>query len=282
MNLSRERKQKAAYSLSKRIFSYFRSSAGVLLKRMDVSFVSLGKKQYKRINCIDNYTPIHMQDILAQVAKSRYFPKTLIRYENEIWVEFVLGDIVKKIDGHFIQQITAFYSYLYQRASKLKNSENFVGAALIDLEFLMDMELLSEHEHQQLQQLLLKSAPENVWVGLDYTDALLKNFVQEKGSNRLVAIDIESLQDNRLIGFGLAKAHTTWMTQEQFEQIIDEMCKNETPDFYNYYLFVLLCFRARWLKSLFLRNKKKRINPSILTDLIKLHDHSETAAGKTV
>jgi len=281
MNPSRARKQKAAYSLSKRIFSYFRSSTGVLLKRMDVSFVSLGKKQYKRITCIDNYTPIHMQDLLAQVARSRYFPKTLIRYENEIWVEFVAGDIVKKIDAPFIQQITAFYSYLYQRASKSKDPENFVGAALIDLEFLMDMELFSEHEHKQLRHLLLNSAPEKAWVGLDYTDALLKNFVQEEGSNRLVAIDVESLQENRLIGFGLAKAHTTWMTQEQFEQIIAEMRTNETPDFYNYYLFVLLCFRARWLKSLFLRNKMKRIKPSILTDLISDHDSITAPSHKT-
>ncbi|MDG0996136.1 MAG: hypothetical protein P8O97_03205 [Gammaproteobacteria bacterium] len=268
MNLRRTRKETAAYSLSKRLASYFRSSTGVLLKRMDVSFVSLGKKQYKRITCIDNYTPIHMQDLLAQVARSRYFPKTLIRYENEIWVEFVDGDIVKKIDSFFIQQIIDFYSSLYQCASALKSSENFLGAALIDLEFLMDMELLSEQDHEQLRHLLLKNAPEKVWVGLDYTDALLKNFVQEKGSNRLVAIDIESLQDKRLIGFGLAKAHTTWMTDQQFDQVIEGMRMNETPAFYDYYLFVLLCFRARWLKSLFLRKKMKRLKINLLTDLI--------------
>jgi hypothetical protein len=80
---------------------------------------------------------------------------------------------------------------------------------------------------------------------------------------KLMAIDIESLQTNTLLGCGLAKALARWMPESHFNQIMEYIQSQNVPTFYKHMDFSHLYFRTKWLKTLLLRNKIKRLKQNL-------------------
>lgn len=264
-----DRKETSAYSLATRLKKYIRGmGSGVLAKRIGVSFVEVGPKKYKRIFCNDDWTPVALERRLAEVADSGFFPQVLIRYENELWVQYIEGDLVESQDKSLTPKLAEFYAYLYGKNSIEVSAERYVRELERDLQFLRDMSVLPEDLWVELSQLKEKVSPPAVWVGMDYTDAILKNFVIESTTGRLYAIDVESLQEDKLIGVGLAKAHMRWLVDSELEKIVMYMKEVDSPAFYEYFQFIELCFRAEWLKSIFLRKKWNKLDESVLRDLL--------------
>lgn len=264
------RKETAAYPFSKRILKHLKRKAGILPKRMDISFVKLGSQRYKRISFIDNYTPIRLKATLDLVSSSNHFPKLLIQHENELWVEYLDGHLLNIMSDPICDQLAKLYGDLSSINPTKITAGNYVNEIEINLDFLRKMDVIDYQLQQKLLSLLTRIAPKEVWVGLDYADAIPSNFLIQKDSHKLVAIDIESLKEEALLGRGLAKAATIWLDDIYLRRIINYLKENKHPDFYNDMEFINLYFRSEWLKSLFLRNKRKRLanNRHILLQLV--------------
>ena len=257
---SPRRKETAAYPLSRRILKHLKRKAGIIPKRMDISFVKLGKLKYKRISFIDNYTPIRLKATLDLVSSSNHFPKLLIHHENELWVEYIDGHLLDVMSQPICDQLARLYGDLSSINSNQVAADTHINEIEINLDFLRKIDVIDYTHQQRLLSLLTRIAPKKVWVGLDYADAIPSNFLVQKDTRKLYAIDIESLKEQALLGRGLAKAATIWLDDMYFHQIISYLKENNKPDFYNDMEFINLYFRSEWLKSLFLRNKRKRLN----------------------
>ena len=260
-----KRKEVAAYSLLRRIYNKLHIERATLPKRMDLSFVTLNDQTYKRIKFIDNQTPRHFRDILNKLAPKNHFPAVFHHYENELWVKYVEGDLlnVDNMNEMVCKQFAQFYTDLYKENAILVDSRPYTDEIKNNLEFLKQMKVITFEEHQKLCLLLTSITPSQIWQGLDYTDALAKNFLIASDDKKLIAIDIESIQTDTLLGCGLAKAFARWMPESNFDQIMKYIQSQDVPMFYKHMDFTHLYFRTKWLKTLLLRNKIKRLKQNL-------------------
>ena len=260
-----KRKEVAAYSLLRRIYNKIHIKTATLPKRMDLSFVTLNDQTYKRIKFIDNQTPKQFKDILNKFTQKNHFPGVFHHYENELWVEYIEGDLldVDNMNDMICKQFAQLYSDLYKEDAILVDSQPYEDEIKNNLEFLEKMNIITFEDHQKLCLLLTSITPPQIWQGLDYTDALAKNFLLASEDKKLMAIDIESLQTNTLLGCGLAKALARWMPESHFNQIMEYIQSQNVPTFYEHMDFSHLYFRTKWLKTLLLRNKIKRLKQNL-------------------
>ena len=96
--------------------------------------------------------------------------------------------------------------------------------------------------------------PESVWVGYEYTDAVLKNFIVAADDGRTCAIDVESLVGGELIGMGYAKASQFWLGDHRSD-FLDHLSSHQGPDFRPYLPFVELYFLTQWMQRAFVEQK---------------------------
>jgi hypothetical protein len=266
-----KRKEVAAYSLLRRLHNKLIVKKATLPKRMDLSFVTLGEQIYKRIIFVDNFTPQHYNKTLYKLAPSGYFPEVFHQYENELWVEYIEGKLLDgdAMDEQLCKQFAQFYVDLYSIDYKHVDAQPYLHELQKTLQFHQDMKIITPDEHKSLSEHLAEITPSKVWQGYDYTDAITKNFLISSGDKKLIAIDIESIQADSLLGCGPAKAFARWMSSSNFNSVMNHIMNQEGPAFYENMDFIHLYFRAHWLKKLFLRNKLKRLkqNQHLLKNL---------------
>ena len=266
-----KRREIGVYSKWRRLGNRLKSNVGIIPKNMTSSFVFIGDQQYKRLKFKDTYTSENANRILEKLHKHRFFPKVLIQHENELWLEYIEGVLLSTVNDAICEELADLYYTLHVTSSKQTSSERFVNQIEVNLNFLYKMEIISHKEHQKLRELLSKNTPEKVWTGLDYVDAIQSNFLTNKSIDTLYAIDVDSLRDDSLLGTGLIKANTIWLDDIHLKKIITSLKAKNSPDFFLYILFIQLHFRSKWLKSLFLRNKQRRLKKNRDT-LIQLTD----------
>lgn len=266
-----KRREIGVYSKWRRLRNRLKSNVGIIPKNMTSSFVFIGDQQYKRLKFKDTYTSENTNRILEKLHKHRFFPKVLIQHENELWLEYIEGVLLSTVNDAICEELADLYYTLHVTSPKQTSSERFVNQIEVNLNFLYKMEIISHKEHQKLRELLSKNTPEKVWTGLDYVDAIQSNFLTNKSIDTLYAIDVDSIRDDSLLGTGLIKANTIWLDDIHLKKIITSLKAKNSPDFFLYILFIQLHFRSKWLKSLFLRNKQRRLKKNRDT-LIQLTD----------
>lgn len=266
-----KRREIGVYSKWRRLGNRLKSNVGIIPKNMTSSFVFIGDQQYKRLKFKDTYTSENTNRILEKLHKHRFFPKVLIQHENELWLEYIEGVLLSTVNDAICEELADLYYTLHVTSPKQTSSERFVNQIEVNLNFLYKMEIISHKEHQKLRELLSKNTPEKVWTGLDYVDAIQSNFLTNKSIDTLYAIDVDSIRDDSLLGTGLIKANTIWLDDIHLKKIITSLKAKNSPDFFLYILFIQLHFRSKWLKSLFLRNKQRRLKKNRDT-LIQLTD----------
>lgn len=266
-----KRREIGVYSKWRRLGNRLKSNVGIIPKNMTSSFVFIGDQQYKRLKFKDTYTSENTNRILEKLHKHRFFPKVLIQHENELWLEYIEGVLLSTVNDAICEELADLYYTLHVTSPKQTSSERFVDQIEVNLNFLYKMEIISHKEHQKLRELLSKNTPEKVWTGLDYVDAIQSNFLTNKSIDTLYAIDVDSIRDDSLLGTGLIKANTIWLDDIHLKKIITSLKAKNSPDFFLYILFIQLHFRSKWLKSLFLRNKQRRLKKNRDT-LIQLTD----------
>ena len=231
-----------------------------LQKAKSLHFVTINGKQFKRLVFCDSYLAVEIERNLECFRGAGIFPDIVIRYEREIWVEFVEGNLIRKIDELLVEKVANFYSRLYAEAPRLveTNKTIFPDRLDRDLHFLNQVGIVSEGLLAELRKSVDILRPNHCWIGFDYTDPVRKNFVLNPRTHMLCAVDVEGLVTEHLIGMGAAKALVRWMNpfKEEFFRLL---AMKDAPDFQTYYGFVELCFLAQWMKRAFFERDWKVI-----------------------
>ena len=184
-----------------------------LQKAKSLHFVTINGQQFKRMVLCDSYLAVEIERNLECFRGSGIFPNIIIRYEREIWVEFVEGNPIKEIGGPLVEKMANFYSRLYAEAPRLVETDKTIFPDRLDrdLHFLNQVGILSDGLLGDLRKSADVLRPRHCWIGFDYTDPVRKNFVLNPKTQLLCAVDVEGLVNEYLIGMGAAKALVRWL-----------------------------------------------------------------------
>jgi hypothetical protein len=230
--------------------------------------VTIGSVPYKRIVFADSHQAAEAAARLQTFASERVYPGLLLERERELWVEYVEGRPVGRVDDALIESLAALLGVLIKRAPRrvALRETPWLANLELDLGFLAQVGLVTPADAARLVAVAREQAPATVWVGYDCTDAILKNFVWEEGG-RLRAVDVESLGAGVLLGTSAAKASVRWLGDRKID-LLQRLHDLGSPDFESYFDFVELCFRAFWQKSSFLEKKRRFLDPGLFAPFL--------------
>ena len=233
-----------------------------LQKDKSLHFVTINGQQFKRLVFCDSSLALEIERNLECFRGEGIFPNMVIRYEREIWVEFVQGRLIKEVDDALVEKVAMFYSRLYSEAPRLveTNTTMFPDRLDRDLHFLNQIGILSNELLGEIRKSVDVLQPTHCWIGFDYTDPVKKNFVLHPKSHLLCAVDVEGLVREHLIGMGAAKALVRWLNPFKNE-FLRLLATKGAPDIQAYYGFIELCFLAQWTKRAFFERDWKAIKP---------------------
>ena len=228
------------------------------------SFETLNGRRFKRLILRDTALATELERNLEAFHDSPHFPSVAIRYEHELWLDYVEGSPIVQPDTRVVEKIADFYAATYSRSARRVDVADtpFVPRLQRDLRFLNRVGILSDAAYRDLGAAVERLVPDRVWVGFDYTDAVLKNFIVTDADGLVCGIDAESLRTDQLIGTGVANALARWLGTFQ-DRFLQRLFRDEIPDFRPYLPFVELCYASAWTKMYFFEKKWKRIEPSI-------------------
>jgi hypothetical protein len=217
--------------------------------------VTIAGRSYKRVVLADSHHASQVAARLRRFGSTGIYPDLLLEREREVWVEFVEGERLRDSSPEVACGIADLLAVLYKREPRREAlaTTPFLHELQVDLRFLRDVAVLDAGRAEALAKRAERLAPEDVWVGWDCSDAILKNFVRTP-DGRIRAIDVESLAADQLLGVGTAKACLRWLGNDR-EVFLRRLRSAGVPDFFPYFDFVELCFLAFWTKSSFLEGK---------------------------
>ncbi len=264
MDLSRSIQQSSPFFLKRVKYFLSRLFGTRLQKAKGIHFVTVNGHRFKRLILCDSFLATEIEQSLEGYRESGYFPPLVARYEHEIWLEYVEGNPIRSVDENLVIKIAEFYATIYGNNPILLNTNesSFPGKLMQDLRFLQQINVLTQDSYRDLQVAVNKLMPQQVWVGDEYTDPVLKNFILQKGNERISVVDVDGLAGNQLLGIGVAKACVRWLGPYQ-SLFFSTLSKQGAPDFQAYFNFVELCFLAKWMKRAFLEKDWKVIDSSL-------------------
>ena len=252
--------QKPVHRLSRRLLNWFRSRVfkGVG-KSQDAYFVTINGHRYKRVVFGDSRQAAAVASALEDYRQCVGLPELVLSEENEIWVRFVEGRKPDPEQASDWQALNDFFAALYatDHYQVDLDSTSLHQQLLIDLTFLRDCGIFDAEQHERLADRAEQLKPEQIWLGADYVDPVLKNFVvNERG---LFVIDIESLQSGVMLGTGVAKSSLHWLgrdSQAFFDRLVGQ---KGVPDLRPQKDYVELSFLSGWTKRKLLTGKWSRV-----------------------
>lgn len=256
-------KQRSPFLLKRVRYFLSRLFGARLQKAKSLHFVTINGQQFKRLVFCDSFLAFEIERNLECFREDRIFPNIVIRYEREIWVEFVNGHLIKEIDKPLVEKMAIFYSRLYSESPRLveTNKTIFPDRLDRDLHFLNQIGILSNGLLGEIRKSVDVLQPTHCWIGFDYTDPVKKNFVLNPKTQLLCAVDVEGLVNEYLIGMGAAKALVRWLNPFK-EEFLHSLANKGVPDIQAYYGFIELCFLAQWTKRAFFERDWKAIKPA--------------------
>ena len=261
MNLSRSIRQTSPFFLKRAKYFFSRLLGTRLQKAKGIYFVTVNGQQYKRLILCDSFLANEIEQQLEIFSETGYFPPLVARYEHEIWLEFVDGHPIRSVDEGFVIKIAEFYATVYGKTPVLVKTEDspFLSRLDDDLRFLHQIGVLSQDAYRDLQAAIPDLVPEQLWMGHEYTDPVLKNFIQRTENGRICIVDVDGLAVNQLLGTGVAKACFRWLEPHQ-SLFFTSLVQHGAPDIQAYFNFVQLCFLAKWMKRAFMEQDWKVID----------------------
>jgi len=229
-----------------------------------VRLVTLNGRRYKRVTLPDASLAAEVARNLATFRHAGIFPGLVASVDRELLLEFAPG---RPQDGRFddegIDRLARFFATLYgvDRRRVPTADTPYRDDLRRDLAFLRDVGVLTEPAHRDLVAAADGLAPDEVWVGWDYLDPLPRNFVLAPDGS-LVAVDVEDLRSNQLLGSGVAKAcfRSIDAGRERLLAAVErEACLELAP----LMPFVELHFLAGWTKLAYLKGRAKLVAPAL-------------------
>ncbi|MEE4637425.1 MAG: hypothetical protein V2J42_01625 [Wenzhouxiangella sp.] len=253
-------RQRPVHGPGRRLLNWARSRllSGVG-KAQQAYFVSINGHRYKRVVFGDSVQALEVASALESCCDCVGLPEIVLAQEAEIWVRFVEGRKVDSGSNTDWQALNDFFAGLYARGPwQVALAETPLHRRLeIDLEFLRDSGVLDQARYGLLQDRAEQLKPDKIWLGYDYVDPVLKNFVvNDQG---LFAIDIESLQKGVALGTGVAKASLHWLGDDWPRFLARLERQPGVPALAGQQPYVALCFLAGWTKRKLLTGKWSRV-----------------------
>lgn len=264
MNFNRSMRQSSPFFLKRVKYFLSRLFGTRLQKAKGIHFVTVNGHRFKRLLLCDSFLAAEIEQHLEDFRDSGYFPPLVARYEHEIWLEYVEGVPVRSVNEDFVLKVAEFYATMYGKSPILVNAAQspFPSRLIQDLLFLHQIGVLTQASYHDLQVSVPDLIPEQVWVGYDYTDPVLKNFILRPETGRICVVDVDGLAENQLLGTGVAKACVRWLGPFR-SLFFSTLGKQGVPDIQTYFSFVELCFLAKWMKRAFLEHDWKVIDSTL-------------------
>jgi hypothetical protein len=256
--------QRSLHGPMRRIGEWWRRRIGkrfVPAKR--VRRIRLNGRDFKRLTLPDTAVAQRIADRLEIFRAMRCFPELVAVMDAELLLEFVPGrSLAAPFDAEAIERLGRFFGALYSvDRRRVPTAETpFPMALQRDLAFLRDVGVFDAEVHRDLAAAAHACAPEFVHVGWDYLDPLPRNFVVS-ASGRFVAVDVESLEPDRLLGSGVAKCFQCGAEAAR-ARLLAAIAAESGPDLVPSMAFVELHFLAGWTKHAFLKGRGRLVDPS--------------------
>lgn len=257
-------REKPAYGIAKRlrrsllsIFSRWHR------KGYDVRYVYINKKQYKKIIFRTEAMANRVHADLKAFGPSRHFPAVVGKQWSTIWVEFVKGSTIRKVDENSLPLLADLYAAIYRRHSRLVVLRETLAwhDFYRDLGFLNEIKILNDQPYRELIDHSHEIIPERVWVGFDYRDPITANLVLRKNEDAICAIDIKNIYSETLIGRGIAKARSRWLSDALAGSFFEQLTSKGAPDFRGYLPFLEMLHQVTRAKSMVLEGQIKSLQP---------------------
>ena len=273
MDYRRSFRQYRLTALSRRLrYLLSRLVGSRLQKSQKVYVVEINDSRFKRVVLRDSHLAANIEAALEQFGPSPRIPGFVIRYEHEVWVDFVAGEIPGEVSDDLVRELAAFYAHIYARAPRAVPAEGsvWVGRLRRDLRFLERVGVLSATAHAEIGNRIAGLMSSTFWIGFDYNDPVVKNFIRTP-EGVLCGIDVESLVPDQLIGLGVAKALLRWM--DPYRAVFLEAIKStDAPEFVSYLEFIELSFLAAYTKLMFVERKWANVDPARFDRYARPHE----------
>lgn len=259
-----------AHSIGRRLLDAFRSTfVGGLGKSQRVYFVDINGQRYKRVLFGDSALAQTVVDAISTCGEELMLPKLFHQHENELWFEFVEGEVLKSDLPAHREALAQVFASLYSNKSVL----TALGGHPIhrqlnnDLRFLHELGFLDPAQHARLTSQAETLIPEHAWFGLDYLDPVLKNFVLK--DQQAVIIDLESIGQNALLGTGIAKSVLHWLDANERAAFTERVIELGAPDIRAQMDYAQLVLNTGWTKRKLLAGKRARAKLELFDQWLK-------------
>ena len=234
-----------------------------------VHFVDIGEARYKRVAFAGLETAQTVVSALEALAATQCVPGLVRHAGREVWVDYIPGRAPRLKDACDQARLVDFFSRLYSVGdAAAADPAPFAARLDSDLDFLVDAGVLLGERADRLREIEERLRPPSVWVGLDYIDPLPKNFVV--ADEALVAIDIEALVNDAILGTGLAKARLRWPFDPAAE-LLKRLVEGPGPDLEHQLPWAELSFLGSYFRQKLLQGKPGHVRMDALNRLASLH-----------
>ena len=258
-------RQTSLHSLGRRIGTTLRRRLlGRFVPEKQVRLIQIGGARCKRLTLPDSFAATQLARSLERFRAHPVFPALIAQSANELLLEYVEGrPCADPLDEAGCDQLAGFFAVLYaqDRHSVETRSAGFAVALEHDLAFLARAGVLAAAALPELARAAEALAPAQVYVGHDYLDPIPRNFVVTP-EERLVAIDVEDLLPNQLLGSGVAKAAIRWPGVQR-ERLLAGIRRTAGLDLAPVMPFVELAFLAGWTKRALLKGRAGLVRPEL-------------------
>lgn len=241
--------------LGQRLRRLIRRTRGGYAKPQRVYLVEIGGARLKQIVLADSAVAGQMAANLQELDATGVFPRLVARYRNEIWVEFIDGDLLASGVVPPLVDIAAVFAPLYRSSCRLVPAADVsvFRDSECDLALLATAGVIGTAVAGRLRTALHDGTPAEAWVGYDYGDARAQNFIRAS-DGRLRIIDIESIRRDSLLGLGVARALMRWPELDR-DALLQQLEHRGAPQFRGYLGCLDLVFAAGWTKRCLLQGK---------------------------
>lgn len=253
------------HSLGRRIGMRLRRRwLGRFVPEKRVRLIEIGSARFKRLTLPDAWTAAQLARRLERFRSHQVFPLVIAQSANELLLEYVEGSrVAEPLDEAACGRLAGFFAVLYAqgRHAVETRAAGFADALQLDLAFLGQVGVLGASALPELLRAAEALAPAQVYVGHDYLDPIARNFLITP-AGRLVAVDVEELMPDQLLGSGVAKAVLRTPGASR-ERLLEGIRRTAGLDLAPVMPFVELAFLAGWTKHALLKGRASLVRPEL-------------------